>query len=173
MARRKYTDDQVQEALKFYADLGPAATAAQMGIPAPTIRKWAQRAGVTGPHAQKVAAATEAARAEFDKRREQLRAKMLVTVEDLLDRMQEPHQEFVGQHGSEVQYDRAPAQAVRSYATSIGILIDKMRLELGEHTSSNRQEDVSKLDREIDGLLSEFDRRDVSRANGNGQHASV
>src|SRR4051812_4950212 len=98
MAQRKYTDEHRAEAIRLYVDLGPAGTAHQMGIPAPTIRKWAQRAGVTGPARSKSPAATEAARSEFDKRREQLRAKMLATVDDLLDRMQEPHQEFVGQH---------------------------------------------------------------------------
>ena len=52
----------------------------------------------------------------------------------------------------------APAQACQQYATSVGILIDKFRLESGEVTSRDEHHNVteSQLDTEIAGLLADL-----------------
>jgi hypothetical protein len=46
----------------------------------------------------------------------------------------EPQQLFVGPGGREVVLALPPAAAVRDYAVSVGILIDKLRLEEGSST---------------------------------------
>jgi hypothetical protein len=48
--------------------------------------------------------------------------------------MDAPHVDFKGKDAGSVTYPVAPAAAVQNYATSIGILLDKVRLEAGEAT---------------------------------------
>lgn len=172
MAKARYTEKQKDEALELYKTVGPGEASRQTGIPRATISKWAQRSRVTVARSQKTEAATKAAVASFAEKRARLRERLLEQTHDLIDRMNEPHQEFVGSDGNEVIYDLPPAGAVKSYATSVGILIDKMRLELGEHTAHDRHESSS-VDREIEKLLGEMDRKDAAHANGNGSRASA
>lgn len=155
MAKSRYTAKQRAQALELYLDHGPAETSRRTGIPVGTIRKWAARASVTGPHAKKTEAATEAARAQGERSRAELRVKLLAKAHDLLERMDHSHQEFVGQTGREVHYDKAPANAVKAYATSVGILIDKLRLEEGESTSRDEMIHRDGVDLQVARLMAE------------------
>lgn len=132
---RIYTPEEKAEALVLYASDGLAHAWRTMGIPKPTIASWARRAGF--PHTDasaKTAAATEAAEDRAKLLRARLRLGLLEKAVDLLERMDAPHTEFKGKEATTVEYPIAPAAAVQNYATSVGILIDKYRLELGEAT---------------------------------------
>ncbi len=45
--------------------------------------------------------------------------------------MDEPHTEYVGREAKAVTWEKAPAHAIKNYAMTAGILIDKLRLEEG------------------------------------------
>ena len=149
--RRTYTEDEKRDALLAYVDHGPAEAARQTGISPLTISSWARRAGVHTNAVAKMKEATEALRARQDEMREELRVRMLHKALDLIDRMDAPHVEFKGKDASLVTYPVAPAGAVQNYATSIGILLDKYRLEMGEATGRTEHR----------GLLETFDDGEV------------
>lgn len=142
MARQPaYSEEQKTAALVVYAERGLTAAGRETGIPKMTIWRWAKATGtvtVTVTPAEKVemAAAGRLANAErLAVVREGLRQHLIEKADDLLDRMDEPHVDFKGAKAEEVIYPRAPAGAVQNYATSVGILIDKFRLESGESTA--------------------------------------
>ena len=175
MANRKYSAEERAEALTLYASDGLAETARQTGIPKPTIASWVTRAGL--PHTDsttKTEAATEAAESRAKQLRADLRLKLLEKASDLLDRMDAPHVEFKGKDADQVEYPIAPAAAVQNYATSVGILIDKYRLEMGEATGRTESraltdditdDERSRLRDWIEGLPSPA-RADPSPASG-------
>ncbi len=59
-ARKPYTDEQRQEALRPYVQHGPGEASRQCGISSATIRSWAHRAGLSHqvPMSEKTKAAT-------------------------------------------------------------------------------------------------------------------
>lgn len=136
MAPRIYSASEKAETLILYAAEGLAETTRRTGIPKPTIASWVTRAGL--PHTDataKTEAATKAATERAHRLRAELRVRLLEKAVDLLDRMDAPHVDFKGKDAGEVTYPIAPAAAVQNYAVSIGIMIDKYRLEVGEATS--------------------------------------
>lgn len=108
---------------------------------------------MTDTRSKKMRAATEAATERRARLREEARTKLAERIVDLLDRINEEHVEFVGKDGRREKLPTATAQASRDYSVSVGILIDKLRLELGEVT--DRTENVSKsdFDREVSELV--------------------
>ncbi len=148
---RTYSPDEKAAALVLYAEHGLAETWRRTGIPKPTIASWVTRAGL--PHTDstiKTRAATEAATERAERIRAELRLALIEKAADLLDRMDAPHVEFKGKDADQVEYPIAPAGAVQNYATSVGILIDKYRLEMGEPTSRSESrafsDDIEPLD---------------------------
>jgi hypothetical protein len=140
--RRRYTKAEREAALVLFVDEGPTAAAKKTKIPANTIKSWAKREGLSAPASEATAAATAAAAARAEQRRTELRHDLIEKAAEILTRMSQPHEELkvvsLGrEHGSEVQHvqvDLPPASAVRDYAVTVGILIDKYRLEMGEDT---------------------------------------
>jgi hypothetical protein len=65
MARTYYTAEQRTEALKLYAEAGPAEASRRTGIKRATISKWASRNGVSSDRADRTRKATEAARQSY------------------------------------------------------------------------------------------------------------
>jgi len=137
MARKEYTKKQKQEALKLYVEIGQAKAAKTLGIPKGTICSWARRAGVRSNATEKTEAASKARRAQNEERMEEVKRQLTLRILDLNNRMDERHKEFRGQQAKEVWYDNAPSDAVKAYATSIGILIDKYQLLTGGPTGRN------------------------------------
>lgn len=131
---RSYTVEERAEAVALVAEHGLAHTWRETGIPKPTLARWADEAGVERTGTEKTRAATDALRERHAHLRESVRLELLEKVADLLDRMDAPHVEFKGKDSEKVEYPIAPAGAVQNYATSVGILIDKYRLEIGEAT---------------------------------------
>lgn len=160
---REYDAQQKADALVLYAQVGLAEAWRQTGIPKPTIASWARRAGL--PHtdaAGKTKEATIAAAARADQLRAELRVTLLEKAVDLLARMDGEHVEFKNSAKEirEVIYPIAPASAVQNYATSVGILIDKYRLEVGEATSRSESRDLTSqlTDEELVAALREAER---------------
>ena len=157
---REYTDEEKARALELYQSVGLAEAARETDIPKPTIQSWARRAGL--PHtdaAAKTREATLAASARADQLRAEIRLKLLVKADRILDRMDEPHVEFKNSAKEirQVTYPTAPAAAVQNYATSVGILIDKYRLEVGEATTRSESKDITSdlTDDELDDAIRE------------------
>lgn len=142
---REYTEEEKASALALYGEVGLAEAWRQTRIPKPTIASWARRAGL--PHTDasaKTAQATMAASARADQLRAELRVSLLEKAVDLLGRMDAEHIEFKNSAKEirEVVYPIAPAGAVQNYATSVGILIDKYRLEAGEATTRSESREL-------------------------------
>lgn len=154
-----YTDEQRAEALRIYQAEGFAAAHRQTGIPKGTLGGWIRKAGIHTVAYEKTAQATRVRHLDFLARRAELRERLLDRVLDLDKRMDQPHEEFRGQQAKSVTYDRAPSDAVKAYALSIGILIDKMRLEMGEPTSRDERSEVSDFDREVRELVEKLRER--------------
>ena len=154
---RTFTDEEKQEALLLYVDVGPAEASRRTGISPLTISSWAKRSGLHTNAVVKTKAATEALIAKADSMRVELRVRMLAKALDLVDRMDAPHVEFKGKDANQVSYPVAPAGAVQNYATSIGILIDKYRLEVGEATGRYESRDITGTlsDRDLDAAIRE------------------
>lgn len=143
MSKTVYTPNERLEALAIFKDEGLAEAWRQTGIPKPTLAGWAQAAGIRTDGPAKTAAATEAAQAKAVRLREELRLALLEKAVDLLERMDAEHVDFKGKDAHAVTYPIAPAGAVQNYATSVGILIDKYRLEMGEVTGRTESQTVT------------------------------
>lgn len=131
---REYSMEERAVALAIYVEKGVAEAWRQTGIPKPTIASWARRGRVHTNAPVKTQAATAQLQANAAKLRAELRLRLLEKAADLLDRMDAEHIDFKGKDAGEVVYPIAPAGAVQNYATSVGILIEKFRLEMGEVT---------------------------------------
>ena len=134
----QYTDEQKQEAVNLYIDVGTAEAARQTGVTARTINNWAQQAGATvSQERDKTEAAREALAAKNANRREHIRHLILEKAEDLLGRMDEPHADFkvVDKRIEQVEWVKARSGDVKNYAVAFAVLIDKYRLEMGETTN--------------------------------------
>lgn len=159
MARSSYTDAQKIEALDAYRQHGPGEAARMLGIPQKTISTWAHRAGMKvdsealNAHTE---GAVERARIVALKRRAELKVQLLARSLDALDRMGEPHEDFVGTEGLRVVYARAPAGAFQKYALAVEKLVGVLRLESGEVTGRTESVAVDKVDREIAQLLGQM-----------------
>jgi hypothetical protein len=152
-----YTDEQKAEALDLYVEVGPAEAGSLTGIPSGTIRSWAHRADLPRLRYQKTEEATQAAQVRAEQKRAELQELLLDQAVDLMHRMNAPHKDFKGKDALEVWWEKAPAAAVQNYATSVAILIDKYRLEMGETTG--RTEVLAPIDLELARIADEHARQ--------------
>lgn len=173
MTRRSYTTEEKAAGLAAVIAEGLAGAWRTTGIPKPTLAMWARDAGLQTDGAAKTQAATLAASARADQLRAELRLHLLEKAVDLLERMDAPHVEFKGKDAAPVTYPIAPSGAVQNYATSVGILIDKYRLEVGEATNRTESRDLTGhlTDDELDDAIREAEeavRRASEAAGGLG-----
>ncbi len=148
-----YTVEQKQETVELYVEHGTAETARRTGVNPRTITRWANAAGVMSQDSSKK---TELARQHLairrDEKREQLRTLLLDKAIGLLERFDTEHKDYRGKDVQEVYWDQAPSGATKEYAIAVGILIDKFRLEMGEHTGRTEVDLISaesRIDAEI------------------------
>ena len=163
MAKRTYSDEERTAALAIYVEDGLTEAWRRTGIPKPTIATWVKAEGLRTHEPEKTRAATAVNEERQKLLRSEIRLTLLEKVADLLDRMDAPHVEFKGKDADAVEYPIAPAGAVQNYATSVGILIDKYRLEVGEPTSRSESralsDDIEPLsDHERQALRTAIDR---------------
>jgi transposase-like protein len=159
-----HSDEERQNAIALVAEHGLAYAWRETGIPKPTIVRWCKAAGVERFHPEKTRMAVEALQERAATLRESLRLKLLEKVDDLLDRMDAEHVDFKGKDSDEVVYPIAPAAAVQNYATSVGILIDKYRLEIGEATGRTESWTNDHADHEARDIAEQIRAELASRA---------
>lgn len=143
---RTYTEEQKATAVGIYRTDGSKAAARQTGIPESTIKSWARRLNVHTEVVSRNQAAVEAARVKAELRREDVREKILTRIERVLERMVEPAKEIRRVAGVEVEVTlgEPTPTGMRELAVTLGILIDKLRLEGGEVTDRTaRSSDVT------------------------------
>ena len=160
--KRTYSPERKAEALAACAEWGQYRASKELGIPQRTIGRWAQAAGIVSRRDEKLKAAHEAYEANIAVKRAELKQLLIDKAVDLAHRMDEEHIDFksAGPAGPmEVTYPKATAQACQQYATAIGILIDKFRLESGEVTGREEVVTIDAIDKEIQRLESELARR--------------
>jgi len=142
-----YTDEQRTEAV---AEQGATIAAATIGCHRSMIYKWVRAAVSTDIVKTPAELAEEAA---YQHRlRTSLRLRMLNHGHELMDRINEPHIDFkVTKEGVvQVEYPTARSGDVKNYVTSVAIMIDKYRLEMGE--STDRTEHTGDLAVTINGV---------------------
>lgn len=131
--------------------------AANYGVTRRSIQSWAHKTGKPLGDAAHEGSnrAREAAEVQFEARRAELRVLLSEKVVDIIGRMDKPHIDFRGKEAEEVVFPIATSTDVRNYAVAAGILIDKMRLEEGQHTTHGITEskDVDDFDLEVRRLL--------------------
>lgn len=146
MAGQTYTDEQRAEAVACYQEHGTAETSRLLEIPRTTIIDWASKADVI---VRTVSEKTLEARAvRHEAKRAEMRELLLDRAVGILERMEGP-----GKPGD-----------MRNMAISVGILIDKYRLEMGETTSRTFIEGTDDVDRRISQLVAEMESRSQASA---------
>jgi len=133
MGHRRYTQKERDAAVSLYVEEGLPAAFKATGIPKPTILRWAKRVGIVSKHPEKVAAASAALTVRANAMRADLKVKLLERAAEMLERMGEKHL-AVTKAGVLVEADKPPAAVCKDLAVTLGILIDKFRLESGEVT---------------------------------------
>ncbi len=124
-ARRNYTEKARADALRLYVEHGPAEASRRTGIPAATIRKWAEQAGRASTRSQSAAVACRAARLTWAQRRAEVAVRAGEAAGEFLERAV----------GAERPRDARDAMAAFSMAVDKAQLLDGAateRLEVSE-----------------------------------------
>lgn len=153
-----FTAAQKTKALELFHERGATAAAEATGCHRTQIYRWLRDDVAQRP--EKTAEQIQAEDAYQTSLRQSIRRRLLEKVDNLLDRFDEPHFDYRGKDVVRVQWDSATSGDIRAYATSIGILIDKYRLEMGEHTQ--RTDAFTSVDMELQRALDEFRRQSTS-----------
>lgn len=177
----RWSDKVKRQALESYKDAGPSVASRLTGVPASTVRVWARDAGLALPddirahyrkHLENLVTWTEE---ESRAMRADLRGKLIRAATRIVERMEEPVEEFVGAQGRSVTYDIPSPGDTQRLAIAAGILIDKFRLESGEASAVVGSVDVlPKLDDHEKAALAEVLRnaiRERSEAEPEGASA--
>jgi hypothetical protein len=137
MPKSKYPDDLRERALSLYIDAGVKAAALETGVPAKTISTWAWRAGLAEKASEKRQKAVVRSQEEFALARERIKVKLQDRAEWALDSMDREFTEVVvDQKGFEHAILQRPKPAdVKNYATTAGIILDKLQLLTGGPTA--------------------------------------
>ncbi len=165
----KYTDTQRRKAINLYIQHGTAEAARRTSISGRTITRWAKAADVSQDRDKTETARAELARLNAE-RRERIKSSLLEKIEDLIGRMNLPHVDFKGKDAQMVTYPTATSGDVKNYSVSVGILIDKYRLEMGESTSRAEitfEQAETRLDEEFAELVEQFEAMEAAEKGSN------
>lgn len=116
MAKRSYTEEERQTALKLYESDGPSAVTEQLGIPKQTVAHWAKQSGIRTVRTQKTHEASEAISADNKVLRATIASKTLSAADkasDLILKKLESIEKMDADEG------------MKDLATVLGILVDK------------------------------------------------
>lgn len=130
----RYTDHEKADAVALYVGHGLAEAHHRTGIPKASLQRWAEAAGqdlseLAGRTADQTRAASQAHAADLEARRVKLRGTLLSAAEHAVAKI-------VGEEDG---------NQAKGWAITSGIVIDKLRLELGEAT--DRTETVAAPER--------------------------
>ena len=124
MTRTKYTLEQRTEALKLYAEAGPAEASRRTGSKRGTISKWASRDGVSSDRAERTRKATEAARQSYAEGRARRSAALAQEADALIERLKDASPLNAGHlsraihlliHDAAFEANQSDAQTERKY----------------------------------------------------------
>lgn len=150
MARRVYTDEQREEALRLYEIAGPRDAAEQTGIPKSTIQSWAKSANVRTGRSEKTRAHIEAAQLDAKALRAELEVRYLQEAHRMLDKMQQPAQTVSA--GAVVFTDEPTAEALQKLMTTSSIALDKSVVARDADTDQGMSAATSVIERMITAL---------------------
>ena len=132
MPQVKYTDEQRTEALRIFEEDGAIKAAAEIGCSRMQVYRWYKESVTL--HTEKSEEEQRAEAVYQNAIRLRARRRMLTRIDNLFDRMDEPHIDFKGNPLTQVTYPTASSGDIKNLVTSVAILIDKYRLEMGEAT---------------------------------------
>ena len=144
-----FTKKQKAEAIAYAQEHGVAAAAEKVGVSRQSIYNWIRESIDTEKTPEDLARET----LYQAKLRSGIRRRLLERVDDLLERFDLPHIDFRGKDANRVEWPSATSGDVRSYATAIGILIDKYRLEMGEATGRTESIDLASAESRVDAEI--------------------
>jgi transposase-like protein len=153
-----YTKADKEKAVALYLEHGAGHAAAQLGCTERTIYRWLGEVNVSRVTDEKRAAERDETLTRHQAKRSAIREQMLDAALDLLARLREPHTDYRGKDVVPVHWEVAPSGDAQRYVTSVGILIDKYRLEMGETTGRQEHLTFSPADLELQRVLDEFNR---------------
>lgn len=130
MQKPPYTDEQREEALKVYAEVGPSEAERQTGINKKTITSWAKRVGLKTSVAHNMAEAVEASRLKREQKKELL-------IDEMLDEARNAVRDMSATVTVGDITMKTPPKDRQALASAAGTLIDKIQLLSGEATSRN------------------------------------
>jgi len=161
-----WSDEERRDALHLYTEVGTAEAARRSGIPARSIRRWANEADLAAARSLALEEGGRLLAKTHQAMRQEARVLLMEKVVDLLERMDQPHSEWkvVGNSVEKVTYDIATSGDVKNYAASINQLIDKYRLEMGEATARTEEVASGDIDRSVIQLVAELARRGEAQA---------
>lgn len=158
----QWSDDQKAQALEAYVEYGPHEASRMTSVPVRTISYWAAKAGLATEVAAKNARAAEAVRARSKVVRAQLQLLLLEQANRALLAMDEevakPITVVEGRTRTE-HWEMVPPDPndKKNLAITVGTLLDKFRLEVGEATGRSEHRDITyELDRETRRRISEW-----------------
>lgn len=130
----------------FAAGASCRAIAAELGVAASTVSRWAKGAGLTFDRSQ-VAAAVQAHTVDLAAGRIRLAEKMLAASNRLLDELDGPYlvYSFGGRDNTYAEHElaRAPVEVHRNVVTTAGITFDKLTRVV--ETSGSGSEDARSM----------------------------
>lgn len=148
----EYTDTERQMALDIYRTQGASAAAKAIGCSRQTVYDWLADSLSTDTDKQK---ALEEAVTRRSVLREHARTRLVYTYLRLIDRCSE-QVKIITKDGIELELPEPPADAVQKLATAAAILIDKLRLEMGESTGRTEHVSLGLVESEIQKLEAEL-----------------
>lgn len=131
-----YTEEQKAEAVRLYIELGPDEAAKQIGCSRRSVYDWLGLYGVQTKKPEEFRAETEI---RHTAKREALR-------EALLD----------GALMAASALDTDDPKGFQALTVGIGVLLDKYRLERGEHTDRTQHVTIGLIEREVERLEAEL-----------------
>ncbi len=157
---RTYTDAEMSAALTAYVEIGPSKAAELVGIGKGTISGWAKRHELRTVRNQKTAAATAAAQADAAKDRAEL--------DRLLIKLPRRLAEMVLKAIENGTIKLETAQDVKDLAIAMATILDKYRLEMGEHTGREQRDvNISGASmEELEAELAALDRAELELIEG-------
>jgi len=134
---RRYSTEEKALALALYLEHGPAEAGRLTGIPSATIRKWAQRDGVTVTRGLNARAGVEAARLSWAERRAELTIRSGEVAMMILERID----------------GTRSAKNARLLAAAYGTIVDKAQLLDGAATVRTETRSLTAM---VDDALDEI-----------------
>jgi MerR HTH family regulatory protein len=170
----KWSDKTKRQALEIYQESGSPTASRATGVPQATIRFWARELDIQPPedyraqYRKDLEHLVQWTEVEISAMRQELRGRLIHMAGKIVNRMEEPYEEFVGVQARAVTYEIPPSGATRDFAVAAGILIDKFRLESGEASAViGSVEILPKLDDHEKAALAEV-LRNAIRENASG-----